>query len=273
MRKIITISVFLIIIISCNRTKEEVIVNRLESELNKRGLEIDSSFGLLLTISPNNDKFESLSTSVYELMDYKNEDTLNKKIIEQAVRLENWFGIPEWEKSKHSIFPYLNSLTSKKDSLSVIYPLNNHYGYYFHHQNYDTHKYTPITQRELKIWNVPIQKIVKWAFTNLEKEINFEVYLDTLENKDIYRFRPFNERYHTSIMFTNNFKEELKLKLDYPFYSVLRPWYYPTIIFGHDDLNFFKTYLETKSIENIDTEYPYEMKIIKYAENEIKIIE
>lgn len=271
MKKIVTISVILILIISCNRTREEIIINRLDSELKWRGLEIDSNFGLSITITPIKNKKESLSTNIYRLLDVENEDSLNKKIIEEAVRLENWFTLPEWDEANQSIFPFLNAVTTRRDSSIIKHPLNEGYKYSFHHQNYNNHKRINISKRELEIWNVKILDIVDSAFDNLERKINYKVYMDTLENRSIYKFKPYNERYHTSLLFTNKFTKDLSSKLNYPFYSVLRPWVYPTFIFGQNDLLFFKDYIREKNIyeDGID---PYEIAIVKYTENNIEII-
>ncbi|MGJ8715160.1 MAG: hypothetical protein ACSHXG_08660 [Maribacter stanieri] len=271
MRKIVIISVILLLIVSCNQTREEIIINRLDSELKQRGLEIDSNFGLRLTIAPIKNKREALTISAYSFLEVENKDSLNQKIIKEAVRLENWFTLPEWDEANQSIFPFLNEVTTRRDSTLIKYPLNEGYEYTFHHSNYNNHKQTQISKRELEIWNVKLLDIVNSAFDNLEREINYVVYMDTLENRNIYKFKPNNERYHTSLLFTNKFKKDLNSKLNYPFYSVLRPWEYPTFIFGQNDLFFFKDYIRTKNI-NEDGINPYEISIIKYTENNIEII-
>jgi hypothetical protein len=113
--------------------------------------------------------------------------------------------------------------------------------------------------------------IVDSAFDNLEREINYKVYQDTIENRSIYKFKPYNERYHTSLLFTNKFEKDLSSKLEYPFYSVLRPWNYPTFVFGQNDLFFFKDFIRKQNI-NEDGIDPYEISIIKYTENNNEII-
>ena len=164
MKKIITISTILLLIVSCNRTREEIIINRLGNELKRRNLEIDSSFGLNITITQIKNKRESLSTDIYHLLDIENDDSLDKKIIEEAERLENWFKLPEWSEANQSIFPFLNAVTTLRDSSIIKHPLNEVYEYSFHHQNYNNHKRTNISKRELEIWHIKISDILDSAY-------------------------------------------------------------------------------------------------------------
>ena len=271
MRKIVIISIILLLIVSCNQTREEIIIDTLDNELKQRGLEIDSHFGLSLTIAPIKNKKEALTISAYSFLEVENKDSLNQKIFKEAERLENWFKLPEWTEANQSIFPFLNAVTTLRDSSILRHPLNEVYEYSFHHQNYNNHKRTNISKRELEIWHVKISDILDSAFDNLEREINYKVYMDTLENRSIYKFKPYNEGYHTSLLFTNKFKKDLSSKLNYPFYSVLQPWIYPTFIFDNNDLLFFKEYLRKKNMNETKIE-PYEIAIIKYTENNIEII-
>lgn len=260
--------------IGCEKSKEDRITKYLDVELRKRNLKIVENTPVKMWIAQIGDSREVFSPDLSNLYQIENEDSLRAKVKEKAEHIIDWFTMPKWDEAKQSVFPTIYSVSTISDSTLVCFPLSNDYEYSFTHINYRTHKFTPITKRELKTWNVPILDLANSAFNNLEKKINYNIYVDTLESRNVCRLEPNNQKYHSSLMFTDSFKKEAALTMDYPFYSVLQPWLYSTFLFAHKDLEFFKIYLKkTKNIEKLENTNPYKIKIIKYTESNIEIID
>lgn len=262
--------------ISCLESKEEKIIRKLSSELNSRGLEIDTNeteYVTDLVISPENYKKERFTVGLYEFTTVKNEDSLNHLITQTADRIQAWFELPDWNPQRDIFSPQLGLEFDDPESEVYKQRLTQNYFLTFRHTNVKTHKATPIGNRLLNHWEMTDKEFNDWSWEYLNQyyDLQSELVKTTLKDKELFQLKCYNEQDQHTLIFSENFKKEVSEKVGFPFYVILN-MNFPIYISKKNDLEFLKENLSELE-SGIKKRDVFPTELITYTANGMAISE
>ena len=266
----------LLIFVSCLESKEDRIIRKLNSELEIRGLEIDTIITHNTTeiiISPKENKEMATVVPVNEFSDVENQDSLDILISIKANKLEAWYALPEWNDKRDIFSPWLRS--NFDDLQSEIYKqqLTPSYILTFNHTNTKTHRIRTIGERLLNHWGITKREFKDWSWKHLNLLYDQQAKLvkTNFKEREILQLKCHSEHLQHTLVFSESFKKEASKNLDYPFYIILNK-NFPVYLSKKEDLEFLKENLaEIESKTKQSDLFPTEL--LTYTKNGIEVSE
>ncbi|PIB26440.1 hypothetical protein [Maribacter sp. 4G9] len=275
MKKYTTILIFLIFV-SCLESKEDRIIRKLNSELETRGLEIDTIITHNTTeiiISPKENKEMGTVVPLYEFSDVENQDSLDLLISRKADKLEAWYALPEWNDKRDIFSPWLRKNFNDPQSEIYKHRLTPNYILTFNHSNTKTHRPSTIGKRLLNHWGITEKEFKDWSWNhlNLLYDQQSELVKINFKGRELLHLKCHSEHHQHTLIFSESFKKEASKNMGYPFYIILNK-NFPVYLSKKGDLEFLK-----ESLAEIESEIKqsdiFPTELLTYTENGIEVSE
>ena len=262
--------------VSCLESKEERIIRKLSSELESRGLEIDTITAENTTeivISPKDNKEMRTIIPLYEFSSVENRDSLDFLLSKKANEIQAWYALPEWDDKRDIFSPWLRA--NFDDPKSEVYQqrLTPNYILTFNHTNTKTHRSTTIGKRLLDHWKMTEKEFKEWSWNhlNLLYEKQSELVKINFKGRELLHLKCHNIHHQHTLIFSENFKKEVSEKVGYPFYVILNK-NFPVYISKKNDLAYLNQSLAEME-SGIKQKDIFPTELITYTEDGIEVSE
>lgn len=270
MRKLeIIILIFMFSFFGCNTKKKDFVFDKFKTELEKKGLKIDSIDNEdFIHINMDGNDLKISLENVRRNYERDSDESHITDLIN--VIISNSSKIPNWEIAKDNVyiqlftndFEFKDQINEKiTDEFSKVYVIS---------QN---DKLTWITKTDLKEWNITEDELKKQTDINANKLLEkTEIKFETIENRKLGLIEVQRTSLKGSLLFATKMKEKLNKDFGFPFYAVIpvRDFCY---IFSEEDFQFFSNRIgEVVAEEYKNSGYPITTEILKFTENGIKSV-
>lgn len=259
----------LMAIFGCNSPKEDFVFEKFKSELEKKGVKIDSiDEKEIIYININDNVLEISLENTRRNYERDADESHILDLVNTVISYEN--ALPTWEVAKEKIYVQLfpnnfdlqNSIVEKiTDEFSKGYVIS------------ENDKLTWISKEILKTWNIDETELKNQANSNAnrllsETEIKYEI----VEDKKLGLIDVENSFLKGSLLFASDMKEKIKEDIGFPFYAVIpvRDFCY---IFSEKDMKFISMRIgEVVVDEYKKSENPVTTEILKFTENGVEVV-
>ncbi len=272
MKTSILVYIFIfIIIISCVSQKTDYVFNKLKTELDKKGLKIDSVDNIgLIYVTVQDIK---LSISLDNLRKSYTESKDDNEIVEFANAIVTSVDeIGPWKECKDHIYTsYFPSDFEFKDNIHK--KITDEF-----HQIFSLRingKISWILPDQLKKWGIDTVELEKQADMNgNELLIKANIEFDTIEGKKIGYFSigDGNDILKGSMLFASGFKEKVKAQFGFPVYAIF-PVRDFLIFFSEKDFDFFSSRIGTTVKKEYNkSAYPITPELLKVSDKGVEAV-
>lgn len=253
----------------CNTKKKDFVFEKFKTELEKKGLKIDSIDNEdFIHINMDGNDLKISLENVRRNYERDSDESHITDLIN--VIISNSSKIPNWEIAKDNVyiqlftndFEFKDQINEKiTDEFSKVYVIS---------QN---DKLTWITKTDLKEWNITEDELKKQTDINANKLLEkTEIKFETIENRKLGLIEVQRTSLKGSLLFATKMKEKLNKDFGFPFYAVIpvRDFCY---IFSEEDFQFFSNRIGEVVVEEYkNSGYPITTEILKFTENGIKSV-
>uniref|UniRef100_UPI00404A3193 hypothetical protein n=1 Tax=Flavobacterium sp. TaxID=239 RepID=UPI00404A3193 len=259
----------LIAIFGCNSQKEDFVFEKFKSELEKKGVKIDSiDEEEIIYINVNDNILEISLENTRRNYERDADESHVFDLVNTVISYEN--ALPTWEVAKEKIYVQLFATDFDLQN-SIIEKVTNKFskGYVISEND----KLTWISKEILNTWNINETELKNQANSNAnrllsETEIKYEI----VEDRKLGLIDVENSFLKGSLLFASDMKEKIKADIGFPFYAVIpvRDFCY---IFSEKDMKFFSMRIgEVVVDEYKKSGNPVTTEILKFTESGVEVV-